>query len=160
MITEAISQLLLVDYVETVDLIDRFCPDLSIGSTLLQRKGLPDGSFDAATLNNALHHVPVEERTGLMREIRHVASGPLYLKDHVSRGLVDVGLLMLLDAIGNIPFGVKISAQYLTDPEWKTLAAERGWCIGECVPIESYRAGAFAFFFPKRLGSLYRLEPV
>ena len=76
-IAEAISELLPVDKVQAVDVVDRFCPSLRVRTLKYDGTTLPfeDGSFDAATLNNVMHHVPVEARAGLLREIRRVAHG-------------------------------------------------------------------------------------
>ena len=81
-IAEAMAGLFPVKQVHAVDLVDRFCPGLTVQTTQYDGRTLPfeANSFDAATLNNVLHHVPISERADLLREIRRVVDGPLYIK--------------------------------------------------------------------------------
>jgi SAM-dependent methyltransferase len=160
-IAQAMAELFPVGSVQTVDLIDRFCPTLSVATRQYDGRALPfaRGAFDAATLNNVLHHVPVEARAGLLREIRRVAAGPLYIKDHVSRSRVDDLRLMAMDAIGNIPFGGMLWARYLSTDEWEALAAAAGYRIG-ARGCGSYRSGPYAAIFPNRLEITLRLDPI
>lgn len=160
-IAEAIARLLPVDHVQAIDLVDRFCSTLSIKTARYDGRMIPfaDGSFDAATLNNVLHHVPVGERVDLLREIRRVVNGPLYIKDHVSTGRIDDVRLTTLDAIGNLPFGGMIEAKYLSPGEWTSLAASSGWRVGQTATPREYRSGFVALAFPNRLETTMRFEP-
>ena len=160
-IAQAMAELFPVNEVQAVDLVDRFCPTLSIATRQYDGKRLPfvDGRFDAASLNNVVHHVPTEARVALLREIRRVAHGPLYIKDHESTGTLDHARLAALDAIGNIPFGGMIWARYLDRAEWERLAAESGYRIAARAPAARYRQGAYALLFPNRLEVTMRLQP-
>lgn len=160
-IAQAIQELFPVEHVEAVDLVDRFCPGLSIPVGRFDGRTLPyaDASFDAAMLNNVVHHVPVAERVDLLCEIRRVVRGALYIKDHESRGLVDTIRLSALDAIGNIPFGGMVWARYLKRIEWEALAAAAGYEIAARADGH-YRSGPFATLFPDRLETTMRLEPI
>lgn len=160
-IAEAISRLFPVGKVYTIDLVDRFCPNLSIETACYDGRTIPfaDGAFDAATLNNVLHHVPVADRVSLLREIRRVVEGPLYIKDHVSIGRLDDLRLTVLDAIGNIPFGGMVNAKYLSAAEWQALADKSGWRIGASASPRSYRSGLLDSLFPNRLETTMRFEP-
>lgn len=160
-IAEAIAHLLPVDSVEAVDLVDRFCPGLSVRTQAYDGKTLPfaDGSFDAATLNNVLHHVPKDQRVSLLGEIRRVVSGPLYIKDHAAASALDHLRLTALDALGNIPFHGMVKAEYLTRAEWAAVAAGAGWRIAAEAPAATYRSGPMAAAFPNRLEVTFRLEP-
>lgn len=160
-IAQAISELFPVDMVEVVDLVDRFCASLTVSAQQYDGTALPfaDASFDAATLNNVLHHVPVAERAALLREIRRVVSGPVYIKDHESRGTIDDLRLWVLDAIGNIPFGGMVWARYLERTEWERLAGESGYRIAARASSAKYRNGVHAKFFPNRLEVTMRFEP-
>jgi 2-polyprenyl-3-methyl-5-hydroxy-6-metoxy-1,4-benzoquinol methylase len=160
-IAEAMAQLLPVGTVQTIDLVDRFCPTLTIARQTFDGQHIPfsDRHFDAATLNNVLHHVPVAARAGLLGEIRRVTNGPLYIKDHEQRGMVDRWRLTTLDAIGNIPFGGMLWARYLTRAEWEDLARQSGWRIAARATPRAYRRGPFALLFPNRLEVTVRLEP-
>jgi SAM-dependent methyltransferase len=160
-IAEALAKLFPVDEVHAVDLVDRFCPSLSVTTTQYDGKTLPfaDGSFDAATLNNVLHHVPVEARRDVLREIRRVVAGPLYIKDHESRGGADNLRLTVMDAIGNIPFGGMLWARYLTAAEWEQLAAESGYRIAARAKPARYRPALYSALFPNRLEVTMRFDP-
>jgi SAM-dependent methyltransferase len=160
-IAQAISELFPVDHVEAVDVVDRFCPSLSVPTRKYDGTKLPfeSGSFDAATLNNVMHHVPVDARAAILSEIRRVVDGPLYIKDHERCGNVDDLRLAALDAIGNIPFGGMVWARYLSREEWERLARESGYRIGARADAVRYRRGIFAVLFPNRLEVTMRLEP-
>lgn len=160
-IAQAMAELFPVDEVQTVDMVDRFCSSLSVPTTRYDGKTLPfaNHSFDAATLNNVVHHVPVEARAGLLREIRRVVDGPLYIKDHESRGALDNLRLTAMDAIGNIPFGGMIWARYLTRAEWEELATESGYRITRTGAPKQYRKGIYGMLFPNRLEVTMCFEP-
>lgn len=160
-IAQAISELFPVGEVEAVDLVDRFCPTLSVLTKRYDGKTLPfeNAAFDAATLNNVMHHVPAAVRVDLLREIRRVVDGPLYIKDHVTRGQVDNVRLTIMDAIGNIPFGGMVWARYLTLSEWESLAEDSGYVIAARVTSMPYRQGFYARLFPNRLETTMRFEP-
>ncbi|WP_408589307.1 class I SAM-dependent methyltransferase [Novosphingobium sp.] len=161
-IAEAIATLFPVEHVRTIDLVDRFCTTLSVETAQYDGRTMPfaTGSFAAATLNNVLHHVPATERAGLLSEIRRVVKGPLYIKDHASTGWIDDARLTALDAIGNIPFGGMIKAQYLSPREWSELASASGWRIVRTAAPRRYRTGVMAALFPNRLEITLRLDPV
>jgi SAM-dependent methyltransferase len=158
-IGQCIADLFPVGSVTAIDVVDRFCPGLTIETRIYDGEKLPfeDDSFDAATMNNVLHHVPIEARPALLAEINRVVAGPLYIKDHVQNGWLDRARLSMLDFIGNIPFGGMVSADYLSDGEWRALAGGAGYRIGETVNAR-YRGGPFALLFPNRLETTMRWE--
>ena len=160
-VAEAVSRLFPVGEVQAIDLVDRFCPNLTVAHQAYDGEHIPfaDGHFDAATLNNVLHHVPVAARAGLLRQIRRVCNGPLYIKDHEQRGRLDHWRLTALDAIGNIPFGGMLWAQYLTRDEWEQLAEQSGWRIAAFAEPVRYRHGLYTCVFPNRLEITMRWEP-
>ena len=159
-IAQAVSEFFPVDSVETVDRVDRFCASLSVAVKTYDGHTLPysDGTFDAAMMNNVMHHVPVEARIGLLREIRRVVAGPLYIKDHEHCGWLDRLRLMALDVLGNIPFGGMLWASYLDRADWDELAAASSYRI-TARTSGSYRTGSFASLFPNRLEITMRFEP-
>lgn len=161
-IAEAMARLVPVGQVEAIDVVDRFCPGLSVRTARYDGSSMPfaDGAFDAATLNNVLHHVPRTERVSLLSEIRRVVDGPLYVKDHLSTGLLDDMRLGALDLMGNIPFGGMVTARYLSAREWRDVAERSGWSIGAVAEVQPYRSGLFAVLFPNRLETTMRLDPV
>jgi hypothetical protein len=159
-IAQAVSELFPVDRVELVDVVDRFCTSLSIPAQSYDGRRLPypDAHFDAAMLNNVMHHVPVAERIPMLHEIRRAVSGPLYIKDHESRGRIDVLRLTALDVMGNIPFGGMLRASYLSRGDWEDLAKAGGYRI-TARTCGHYRSGLFSAVFPNRLEITMRLEP-
>jgi SAM-dependent methyltransferase len=145
--------------VTAVDVVDRFCPGLTVETRTYDGETLPfaDASQDAATLNNVVHHVPVAARVGLFREIARVVDGPLYIKDHAARSWLDHRRLAMLDLLGNIPFGGMVRADYLTLADWQALADASGYRIAETLRVP-YRRGAMALAFPNRLEIAMRWE--
>lgn len=160
-IAEAIKAFLPADQVVSVDVVDRYFATLTIEKLVYDgsRLPFPDNSFDAATINNVMHHIPREVRPGLMREINRVVSGPVYIKDHIASSWIDHQKLTILDAIGNIPFKGQIEAWYLSDPEWAELAKEGGYRISNRAS-GNYRTGLMALLFPNRLEQTMRFERV
>lgn len=158
-IAEAIQKLLPAQQVVAVDVVDRYFPALSVETRVYDGTTLPfdDRSFDAATINNVLHHVPRTVRPALMTEIARVVSGPIYIKDHVASSRLDRWRLTALDAIGNIPFGGQVDAEYLTMPEWERLADAIGARIG-AVRRGIYRQAPMAWLFPNRLEATFRFD--
>lgn len=157
---QAIQELLPVDRVAAVDVVNRYFPTLSVETHVYDGAHLPfaDGSFEAATINNVMHHVPIEIRANIMREMRRVVTGPIYIKDHVAVTWLDHYRLAALDAIGNIPFSGQIDADYLSQEQWERLAAEGGYRIAARIGGE-YRTGPMAWLFPNRLETTMRFEP-
>jgi SAM-dependent methyltransferase len=152
-IAQAIKDLFDVASVTSVDVADRFLTTLDIETRVYDGVKLPfgDASFDCVTLSNVLHHVPPAARRSLMRECARVTgNGAIYIKDHEVGSRLDHARLFILDALGNIPFGGMVEANYLTAVEWQQLADEVGYHIERC-PTDRYRAGAFQQVFPNRL---------
>ena len=158
---EAIQRFLPAGRVAAVDVVDRYFDTLSVETHVYDGTHLPfgDGSFDAATINNVMHHVPPAVRANLMREVRRVVSGPVYIKDHVATSRLDHGRLAVLDAIGNIPFGGQVDADYLSRAEWEQLAQAAGYRIAARTD-GTYRKGVMAWVFPNRLETTMRFEPI
>jgi SAM-dependent methyltransferase len=158
-IAQCIADLFPVGTVTSVDVEDRFCDGLTIASRVYDGKHLPfaDGSQDAATINNVVHHVPIPVRVGLFRDIARVVDGPLYIKDHATRGRLDDVRLTALDMIGNIAFAGMVRADYLSMADWEDLAAASGYRIA-AVHGDTYRHGLSARIFPNRLEITMRWE--
>jgi SAM-dependent methyltransferase len=157
---EAMQALLPVDRVTAIDVVDRYFPNLSVETRVYDGSVLPfdDASFAAATINNVMHHVDLAYRIALMREVRRVVAGPVYIKDHVARSSLDHARLVVLDAIGNIPFGGQVRARYLSLGDWGELARQSGYRIA-ATSSGAYRTGMMARIFPNRLEAAFRLDP-
>ena len=160
-IAQCMQDLFPVGRVQTFDVVDRFCPGLSVATRVYDGTTLPcaNRSMDAATINNVVHHVPQDARLSLFRDIRRAVKGPLYIKDHIAMSRLDHIRLALLDFVGNTPFSGMVKADYLSLPEWQSLAERSGYCIAETTGGE-YRRGAFAAAFPNRLEITMRWEPM
>jgi SAM-dependent methyltransferase len=138
--------------VTSVDVQDRYAPGLPTTTLTYDGLTLPfaDSSFDAAMLNNVLHHVPLAGRVPLLTECRRVCSGPLYIKDHLATSALDHARLAALDLIGNLPFLGMISARYLTEDDWRELREATGYAE-RARSTAAYRSPLFATIFPNRL---------
>jgi SAM-dependent methyltransferase len=160
-IGQCVHEFFQVGEVWAIDVADRFCPTLTIRTRVYDGRSLPftDASFDAALLNNVVHHVPAAGRLDLFREVRRVVKGPVYIKDHEARGWLDRPRLAALDLVGNMPFGGMVRASYLAAADWAALAAASGFRVAETAG-GAYRAGASAVAFPNRLETTMRWEPV
>jgi len=150
---QAVKTLFGLERVASVDVQDRFLDTLDIETAVFDGATLPfaDASFDCVLLFNVLHHVPVAARATLLHECRRVAGrGPIYIKDHLSRGTADDLRLTVLDLLGNLPFAGMVRAHYLREREWCELAALTGH--ERDAPLEGpYRRGVAAALFPNRL---------
>ena len=158
-IAQAMKDLFAIPHVTSVDVHDRFLKTLDIETRVYGGDKLPfaDASFDCITFSNVMHHVPVPVRAGLMRECaRVVGGGPIYIKDHVAASGLDHARLFALDAMGNIPFGGMVKADYLTQQEWEQLASDCGYRIDTQLSGQ-YRQGLFEAAFPNRLEATMRL---
>jgi SAM-dependent methyltransferase len=161
-IAHTIRTLFGLERIASVDVHDRFLPSLGIETAVFDGITLPfaDCSFDCVLLFNVLHHVPVAARATLLGECRRVAGrGPIYIKDHVSRGSTDDARLALLDFLGNVPFGGMVHANYLREEDWLDLAARTGHETGERLS-GPFRAGFMGLAFPNRLEVSMRWRPV
>ncbi len=149
-----------VGTVDAVDVVDRFCKTLSVRTHVYDGTTLPfaDASFDAATFNNVIHHIPVEVRARVFQEVRRVVRGPVYIKDHLSTGKADDLRLWAMDAIGNIPFGGMVEANYLSATDWQQLAKAGGYRLA-AQDRGQYRRGVYDWIFPNRLETVMRWEP-
>ena len=76
---QAMQEFLAVGQVSAVDVVDRYFEGLSVDTHVYDGAHLPfpDASFDAATINNVMHHVPPTGRSDLLREVRRVVAGPV-----------------------------------------------------------------------------------
>ena len=92
-----------------------------------------------------------------MRECARVAgAGPIYIKDHLAASHLDHARLLVLDLMGNLPFGGMVKASYLTAEDWQRLAAAPGYRIDRQIS-GAYRSGTFERLFPNRLEVTMRL---
>jgi ubiquinone/menaquinone biosynthesis C-methylase UbiE len=158
---QMIKALFDLNHVTSVDVENRFLPSLDIETALFDGRSLPfpDGSFDCALFFNVLHHVPVTSRAMLMRECCRVTGrGPIYIKDHLSNGVLDDARLSILDVLGNVPFHGMISARYLRGEDWHALARAIHYDPGEYLS-GTYRTGCFESLFPNRLETSMRWCP-
>jgi SAM-dependent methyltransferase len=159
LLAEAISKFFPVDNVVSIDVENRFLPDLSVPTKIFNGTALPfpEKSFDCVVMNNVLHHVPRQYRVELLSECRRVA-GPIYIKDHLPKTAADRLRLQVLDMLGNLPFKGMVSAHYLDLDEWRQIAAQAGYQIS-IFDAGVYRRGLMAAAFPNRLEFLIRLDP-
>src|SRR5262249_44500079 len=89
---------------------------------------------------------------------RVTGAGPIYIKDHVAASPLDRARLVVLDLMGNLPFGGMVKASYLTAESWQCLAAAAGYHIDRQIS-GAPRSGYFERVFPNRLEVPMRLLP-
>ncbi len=160
-IAQAVKDLFGVAELVSIDVEDRFLPDLTVETRTFDGVALPypDGAFEAVMFNNVIHHAPPAARPALMAECRRVAGdGPIYIKDHLAVSGLDHRRLGVLDWLGNTPFKGMIAADYLEDAEWRALASAAGSRIAETLKASPYRRGPMAAAFPNRLEITMRWE--
>jgi putative flippase GtrA/SAM-dependent methyltransferase len=158
LIGQAIHDLFPIGRIASVDVEDRFLPDLSIETATFDGSRLPfdDAAFDCALLSNVLHHVPEAARVGLMLECsRATGGGRIYVKDHLATGRLDRIRLAVLDYIGNTPFHGMVKGTYLDAGQWAELAKAAGYRVESTVSGQ-YRSGPVAMVFPNRLEIVMR----
>jgi|SRR6185312_13310296 len=161
LIAHATKRLFGLDHVVSVDVGDRYRAKLDIDTVIYDGARLPfrDAAFDCVLLFNVLHHVPIGLRPALIRECRRVVGkGPLYIKDHLSKGAADNARLAMLDALGNVPFGGMVRASYLSEGDWNRLAVETSHREGARLS-GPYRSAPLAAIFPNRLEISMRWQP-
>jgi SAM-dependent methyltransferase len=162
LIGEAISEFFPGKSVVGVDVAPRVLPTVRLACVAYDGVNLPfvDGSFGCALLCNVLHHVDAEKRARLLQEaLRMTKGGPLIIKDHVAKSGWDRLRLGVLDAVGNLPFGGMVRAEYLSDDDWGTLLEQLG-CTGAVLPVSTYRSGFSALCFPNRLEVCFSVRAV
>jgi ubiquinone/menaquinone biosynthesis C-methylase UbiE len=153
LLAQAMKDLFGIAHMTSVDVEDRFLKSLDIETRVYDGVALPfaDASFDCVTFSNVLHHVPPPNRSALMHECARVAGGgPIYIKDHLAASRLDHARLLVLDMMGNIPFGGMVRASYLSAEDWQRLAAAPSYRIDRQIS-GAYRSGAFARLFPNHL---------
>jgi ubiquinone/menaquinone biosynthesis C-methylase UbiE len=159
---QTVKSLFGLERVASVDVEDRFLPSLEIETAIYDGATLPfaDAAFDCVLLFNVLHHVPRDTRVRLISECRRVAgSGPIYIKDHLSRGAGDDLRLAILDLLGNLPFSGMVRASYLRAKDWSDLAASTAHRATESLSGR-YRKGTVQALFPNRLEISMRWLPL
>ncbi len=160
-IAHAAKKLFGLDRIVAVDVENRFLPSLDVETSVYDGQTLPfeNASFDALLLTNVLHHVPLAGRIRLLQECRRVVgAGPIYIKDHLSTGLVDGARLAVLDLLGNMPFSGMVSAQYLDAAAWSDLMQRTQHRCPTSISGE-YRGGVMAGVFPNRLETIMKWLP-
>jgi SAM-dependent methyltransferase len=75
-----------------------------------------DGSFDVCMFIDVLHHT--QEVQPLLKEGCRVSRGWIVIKDHLCEGSVDRWRLRLMDWVGNLPHGVRLTYNYQSRGQW------------------------------------------
>lgn len=76
-----------------------------------------DGSWDTVLFCDVLHHT--EDAVALLREAARVARHGVVIKDHSVEGAFARPTLRLMDIVGNVPHGVRLTYNYLTPGQWE-----------------------------------------
>ncbi|NUP09023.1 MAG: methyltransferase domain-containing protein [Polyangiaceae bacterium] len=100
---------------------------------------MADRSIDAVVLSDVLHHAIEPEQ--LLREALRVARACVVVKDHFRYGPLSDKMLVLLDKIGNRPYGVDVVGRYWSPVEWMRLLEQSGAVIRRIVwPLHVHAA--------------------
>jgi SAM-dependent methyltransferase len=132
-------------------------PDTHIPVHAFDGRRLPfdDGSFDAVTFVDVLHHT--DNQRQLLAEAARVAP-TVILKDHLADGLLARPTLRLMDWGGNTKLGVALPYNYWTAGEW----ADAFGSTGLVVEAETTRLGLYpaplSWAFDRRLHAVWQLR--
>jgi ubiquinone/menaquinone biosynthesis C-methylase UbiE len=108
-----------------------------------------DRSFEVSLLCDVLHHT--DKQTELLSEIIRVTRQKIIIKDHLFQSLLERYQLLLLDFLGNLRFGVKVTAQYLNWDKWQRLFSSQGNLEIDCYPALPLRKGLLEEIFSNDL---------
>jgi len=73
-------------------------------------------SFDVVLLSDVLHHSDAPDQ--MLKEALRVAKQAVVVKDHFAFGPWSERMLLLLDIVGNRPYGVAVRGDYATPEAW------------------------------------------
>lgn len=92
--------------------------DARIPVTPYDGRHLPfgDGSWDTVLFCDVLHHT--DDPVTLLREAARIARHRVIIKDHTVEGALARPTLRLMDVVGNVPHGVRLTYNYLTPGQW------------------------------------------
>jgi len=75
-----------------------------------------DNSFECVMLVDMLHHLVEQDK--LLLEAKRVSRGKVLIKDHYWESRFDWMALVVMDYIGNVPFGIDLPCRYLREEQW------------------------------------------
>jgi SAM-dependent methyltransferase len=93
----------------------------AIPMVLFDGKSLPfvDGAFDVSMICDVLHHTKNQKE--LIAEVLRVTRRKIIVKDHLYRNAKQKYQLYVLDLLGNYRFGIRVTGDYLSLPQWEHL---------------------------------------
>jgi SAM-dependent methyltransferase len=83
-----------------------------------------DRAFDFVLLVDVLHHTDNPE--ALLKECLRVSRKFVLIKDHLCNSRLDNWILRSMDWIGNRPYGVALTYNYLSSTAWSNLFSKLG----------------------------------
>jgi len=141
-----------------IDIMQR--QDSLIPVELYDGKHIPygDKSFDCCMFVDVLHHL--NEQKEMLSECKRVSRRYILIKDHQYKTVVDFKLLKFMDQVGNKPYGVGLTYNYLKEVEWEMIFKESGLKLlhkKTAIPIYPF---PFSMLFGRRLHFVCLLEIV
>jgi SAM-dependent methyltransferase len=142
--------------VQGLEVLDRKSCRIPYG--LYDGKRLPfeDGEFDYVQLVDMLHHT--EDIPGLFAECARVARKGLVIKDHIWSNRADLGLLYVMDWVGNRGYGVNLTYNYQKKAQWLRIFAAQGLRITHWQETLGLYPAPLDLIFGRRKHFLARLE--
>jgi SAM-dependent methyltransferase len=135
-------------------------PAAHILVTAFDGRTLPadDHSVDTVLFCDVLHHTVAP--VALLKEAARVARHSIVIKDHVVRGFLARPTLRFMDFVGNVPHGVVLPYNYLTQDEWSAAFQACGLAPVEVRHRLEIYPSPFDLLFGRGLHFVGRLEPV
>jgi SAM-dependent methyltransferase len=116
-----------------------------------------DGSFDAVTFVDVLHHAVDPER--LMVEASRVARRAVVIKDHLREGWLANATLRFMDRVGNCRHGVALPHNYWPRDFWQQAFQRRGLHVDYWTERMGLYPWPASWIFDRSLHFVARLTP-
>jgi ubiquinone/menaquinone biosynthesis C-methylase UbiE len=130
----------------------------SIPMVLFDGKSIPfvDGAFDVSMICDVLHHT--KNQNELISEVFRVTRRKVLVKDHLCRSVKQKYQLYVLDLLGNYRFGIRVTGDYLSLPQWEQLLSSKrisSLSVFQDVPV---RKPPLSYLFDNSVEVLFEID--